>query len=351
MTAQARVIHLHFGKEGGAERFFVNLARAFDQRGVEQRFFIRPDRSWGEAIAALGPVEYDNFRRISLTRWLTRRKLDRHIAEFRPDAVMSWMPRASQLQPRNFDGTRLVRLGDYPANLKHFGHCDMIVGNTPGITAHCDALGWDRGLATISNFPRWVTPEPVPRAQHDTPEDAPLVVTGGRFVPRKGMDVALRAVAQIPGARLWLVGDGKERDALEQLARELGIADRTRFVGWVDEPIHHIASGDAFVLPSRHEPLGNVLLEAWKAGVPSVSSRCEGPAWFMRDGEDGLMADIDDVDGTAAALSRLLGNRDAARKMAISARERLEAMFSEDAVCDAYMRLFRTPQDKVRTLR
>ena len=48
-----RVLHFHFGKEGGAERFFVNLTRAFAKRGIEQKFFIRPNRSWEAQIAEL----------------------------------------------------------------------------------------------------------------------------------------------------------------------------------------------------------------------------------------------------------------------------------------------------------
>ena len=51
-----RVLHFHFGKEGGAERFFVNLASAFSKRGIEQQFFIRPNRTWEPDIAKLGPI-------------------------------------------------------------------------------------------------------------------------------------------------------------------------------------------------------------------------------------------------------------------------------------------------------
>ena len=61
-----RVLHFHFGKEGGAERFFVNLATAFKQRGVEQKFFIRPNRTWEQDIAKLGPITKTNFRHLSL---------------------------------------------------------------------------------------------------------------------------------------------------------------------------------------------------------------------------------------------------------------------------------------------
>ena len=350
MTATPKVLHIHFGKEGGAERFFVNLATAFDKRGVQQRFVIRPNRTWGDAIAALGPVRYSNFQRLTMLRWVIRRHVARTCRDWQPDAVMAWMPRAAQALPDWSGGVRLCRLGDYPANLKHFGNCDVVVGNVPGIAQRLIDLGWDRGRAVISNFPKPVQPRAVRRADFTTPEDVPLLVTGGRFVPRKGMDVALRAAARIPGLWLWLIGDGKEREGLEKLAAGLGIADRTRFVGWVDETIHYIAAGDLFLLPSRHEPLGNILLEAWQAGVPSVSSRCEGPSWFMRDGVEGPMVDIDDIDATVAALQSLLDDPARARAHVTAATARLQEMFSEDAIVDAYLHLMQLPPEKARAL-
>lgn len=336
-----RVIHFHFGKEGGAERFFVKLAQALDRRGVEQRFIIRPNRSWEAGIAPLGPVIRNNFRVTSLLTPLLHWQADRWVKAWRPDAVMSWMPRAARLVHKWPGVVKLNRMGDFPQNLKHFENCDLLVGNVPGIARTCRELGWTKPAITISNFTTVVTPVPVARAAHDTPEGVFLVAAGGRFQPRKALDVAIRAIARIPGAWLWLIGDGRLRPELEKLAAEQGVADRIRFVGWVEDPVHHIAAADAFLLPSRHEPLGNILLEAWAAGVPTVSTRCDGPAWFMRDGTDGLMADIDSDEQIAAALTALRDNPEKARACAANARARLDEYFSEAAICDEYIRVFR----------
>ena len=154
----------------------------------------------------------------------------------------------------------------------------------------------------------------------------------------------------VPGLHVWMVGDGKQRGALEALTDELRIRDRVRFTGWVDEPIHHIAAGDVFILPSRHEPLGNVLLEAWQAGVPSVSTRCEGPNWFMRDGTDGLMVPIDDAAAAAAAISRLLSDPDQAGRYAANAAARLDEMFSTRAIVKQYRALYAMPRGAARRL-
>ncbi|HBS48884.1 MAG TPA: glycosyltransferase [Rhodobacteraceae bacterium] len=339
--AGPRVLHIHFGKEGGAERFFVALTRALDSRGVEQRFIIRGGQSWEPDIAALGPVIHGNFSHFIRLTGVMQLRLWRLCRQWRPDGILAWMPRAARLLPAYPGAVKAVRLGDFPTHLRYFGNCDVVVGNIPAIGEHVRNLGWTGETRTISNFPRPVVPQPVSRAAHDTPEDAFLVVAGGRFVPRKGMDVALRAVAQVPGAWLWLLGTGGQEDALKALAAELGISDRVRFVGWVPEAIHHIAAGDAFVMPSRHEPLGNMLLEAWRAGVPSISTRSEGPDWYMHPGVDGILTEIDDVDAIAAGLERLRANPGEARAFSRNAAARLDDWFSEDAVCAAYIDLFR----------
>ncbi len=341
MTRPPRVLHIHFGKEGGAERFFVNLAKAFDRRGVEQRFAIRPNRSWEAEIAPLGPIIRDNYRYLSLSRFWLERKLRQTCRTWQPDAILAWMPRAARAIPDWPDAVKMTRLGDFPKHLDHFRRCDALVGNTPDIITHCQGLGWDKPGLVISNFARPVTRRPVDRAAHDTPADAFLIAAAGRFVNRKGLDLAIRATARIDGAYLWLIGDGKERPALEALTAEQGITDRTRFIGWVDEPIHHLAAADALAFPSRHEPLGNVILDAWQARVPVVCTRSEGPGWFFRDGTDGIMVEIDDLDGMTAGLQRLIDDPALRARYAAAGPARLAEMFSEDAVVDAYLSAFR----------
>jgi len=335
-----KVLHIHFGKEGGAERFFVNLAQAVHERGVEQRFVIRPNRTWRDDIAALGPVIEDNYRNLSLSKYITRWRVNRMVKDWQPDAIMAWMNRASQLVPDYPGALKFTRLGDFPNAIKHFKNNDCMVCNVPGIEDGLRALGWTKPVHLITNFAREVTPVPVPRAQFDTPEDAFLVVGSGRFVPRKGLDSVIRAVARLPDAWLWLAGDGQEGDALRKLVRELGIEDRTRFIGWVDEPIHYVAAGDVYLMASRLEPLGNVVLESWRAGVPTIATRSEGPSWFCEDGKDALMVDIDDVDAMVAGLNRLRDDPALRAKLVAGGHAKLESKFSKKAIVDRYLDLF-----------
>ena len=335
-----KVLHIHFGKDGGAERFFVNLTQALGERGVEQRFIIRPRRVWRNEIEALGPIIASNYLRLPYLNLRLEWRLRRMLQQWQPDAIMAWKPRAARLIPDWPGAVKLARLGDFPTHLKHYRYCDMLVGNIPAIGRRCKDMGWARPVHAISNFAREVTPRPVARAEFDTPEDAFLISGAGRFVPRKGLDLLIRAAARIPGAWLWLIGDGEERQALEALAREVGMADRTRFIGWVAEPIHYIAATDVFGMPSRHEPFGNVIIEAWQAGVPVVATRSEGPGWYMIDGENGMLVDIDDLDAFVAAVDRLRSDRSIAAALISGGRARLENMFSKDRIVDQYLALF-----------
>lgn len=336
-----KIQHIHFGKEGGAERFFVNLARAFNDRGIEQSFLIRPGRVWDAEIAELGPVERNHFRLLTPQGQYLRWSFKRRVMREQPDAIMAWAPRASRLMPAVNGPAKLTRLGDFPKHLKYFQNSDVVIGNVPGIVDRLHRLGWTKRAEMISNFPKKVNTAPLPRSELDTPEDAFLVCSAGRFVHRKGMDLLIRAVAQLPGAYLWLAGEGEDREKLDALVAELDMSDRVRFTGWVAEPAPYLAAADAFVMPSRHEPLGNVLLEAWQLGIPSISTRSEGPSWFMQHERDGLMVDIDDLDALVVNLERLRDEPELRQTVVQGAKATLERTFSTDAVVDQYLALIK----------
>ncbi|MGR3343203.1 MAG: glycosyltransferase [Paracoccaceae bacterium] len=341
-----KVLHIHFGKEGGAERFFVSLVNAFSERGLEQQFIIRPNRIWQPEIAGLGPIIHSNYRRFSLASLLLNWRVRSLIKSWHPDAIMAWMPRAARLMPNAKGPVKLTRLGDFPKHLKHFQTCDVLVCNLPGIGERCESLGWQKPIRIISNFPPQVTPNPVPRSTLNTPDNAFVISGASRFVQHKGIDLLIRAAARIPGAYLWLIGDGKERPALEALVDEYGLRELTRFVGWVDEPIDYIAASDVFGMPSRHEPLGNVILEAWQAGIPVVATRTEGPTWYMKNGKNGYLIDIDDLDCFTQGLEKVKNDTAFAQRIIKGGTHQLNAMFTKKGVVDQYIDLFTDPAFK-----
>ncbi len=335
-----KVIHLHFGKDGGAERFFVHLLGALAARNVRQTAFIRPGRRWRPSIDPRVQIVEGTFQRISISRFFLAAKLRRLMRQDPPDVLMAWMPRASRFMPRWSGGLRVARLGDYPPRLDYFREIDTLVCNTPGIAQHVVKLGWTRPVHVISNFtPTRIAP-PIDRHLLNTPPNAFVVVAVGRFVRRKGFHTLIDALPHCPDTILWIVGDGEERENLQAQAATLGVLDRIRWTGWQNDALPYIAAADAFAMPSLHEPLGNVILEAWAAGKPVVSSLSEGPSWMMRDGVDGLLHPIGDTPALAAALQRLRLDPQLRTSLATGGRATLDARFSEESIASAYLRLF-----------
>ncbi|QCI97344.1 glycosyltransferase [Agrobacterium larrymoorei] len=334
------IIHFHFGKDGGAERFFVHLVNALARKGIEQRCIIRKNREWRREIADVAKIEESNFRNLSLDRLVLPYRVSSMARKLKPDAIMSWAPRASELMPNYKGCIKLSRLGDYPTKLDYFKNTDILVCNTPGIAEHVKAIGWTRGVEVVSNFTNTERVAPVSRASLDTPEDAPVVMSMGRFVRRKGFHDLIDAVAALPGVYLWIAGDGEERENLEAQVDARGMRDRMRFLGWQDDTRAYVSAADIFVMPSSHEPLGNVILEAWAQRKPVISSKSEGPLWFMKDAEDGLLVDIGDVEGYTNAIRRLLDDAALAEKVAAGGNATLMGQFSEEAVVSSYLELF-----------
>lgn len=335
-----RVLHFHFGKDGGAERFFVHLINGLSKAGVEQKIVIRPNRKWKVEIDPSIEVMESDFRTVSIDRLLLPLRVRKLIRNWRPDSVLGWMPKGAKLVPNEPEPLKLVRLGDYPLSLEKFRNIDVVVCNTPGIAAHVKKLGWTRGVTVISNFTDPQRVDPVVRSSLKTSDDAFVISSMGRFVPRKGFDVILRALARIPDAIFWAIGHGEQEENLRKLATDLGIADRVRFTGWQSDPRPFIAASDIFIAASSHEPLGNVILEAWAQRKPVVSTRSEGPSWFMADGRDGLMVDIGDAAAMADAVNRLRREPGLRGQLVAGGLETLQRQFSEAAVVRAYIELF-----------
>ena len=168
------------------------------------------------------------------------------------------------------------------------------------------------------------------RARH-APNDEPLILFVGRFRYYKGVDVLLRAVPHLARGRVLLVGDGPERTALERLHAELGLGERVRFLGTrPDEELRALRhtvreSGGLLVLPAkrRSEAFGMVLIEGLAAGLPLVSTELgTGTSWVNQHGVTGLVVPPADPHALAAAIDRLLADRETWQRCSDNARQR-----------------------------
>jgi len=162
----------------------------------------------------------------------------------------------------------------------------------------------DSGVAHSGIHPDFLDPAP------ETPWGWRLLYVG-RLDPNKGVDTAVEALRHLPAkARLELIGgwDSAEEARLQELATDLGVAERVRFRGQRerDEVAEAYGRADAVVFPVRwEEPWGLVPLEAMGRGRPVVATGRGGSAEYLRDGHNCLLFDADDAEALAAALRRL----------------------------------------------
>jgi glycosyltransferase involved in cell wall biosynthesis len=181
-----------------------------------------------------------------------------------------------------------------------------------------------------------------PRSDHD--HAIPRVVAVGRLKAPKDFHTLVRAFAALsPGSFEGLiVGNGPDRTTVEQEIERLGLIDTVRLTGERNDVPAQLADADVFVLSSKSEGLPVSVLEAMAAGLPVVASAVGGLAELVVDGETGLLVPSGDADELAAALGRLVADRELRRRMGSAGRERAERLFDLPAFRQAHLELYRT---------
>ena len=323
---------------GGAETFFARLAPALRRTGLTQEVVIRRNAERAATLRSQG-IEPLEFRFGGMLDCVTGHRLGRAVARFKPDVLLSWMNRATRFCPLG-PHVFAARLGGY-YKLENYTRCDHLVGNTQDICDYLIAEGWPRSRTWyLPNFVDAEPAPPVPRENLTTPHDAPLLLALGRLHVNKGFDVLLQAMTRAPRAYLWLAGEGPLRAELGALAERLGIAARVRFLGWRSDVAALLAACDLFVCPSRHEPLGNVIIEAWAHRRPLVAAAAQGPSALVADCETGLLVPVDDAERLADAIIRIVESPTLAESLVGKGRTAYEAEFTETAVVGRYMDFF-----------
>ena len=165
-------------------------------------------------------------------------------------------------------------------------------------------VGW-----WLAGFPATLVARP-PRAPAAR-DGAPLFVSAGRLIPQKGVDLLIRALAtyrrEFGPCALWVIGDGRERDALIELATRLGVREEVSFLGTVDHETLKgaFATCSAFVFPTLQDFVGRVAVEALSAGAPIVISPMTGAVGtIVQDGVNGIVVDPRDPRALAEAMRR-----------------------------------------------
>lgn len=217
-------------------------------------------------------------------------------------------------------------------DLVRFGAPDAVV-----VPNGVDLAGYD----LVDHGPRDVAAgEP---ARSDAVRE-PVVVAVGRIEHVKGFDLLVDAFASSAlrdRARLVVVGDGSEADALRRRVATAGLADRVELPGRLDpaEVAARLADADVVVVPSRADAAPLVVLEAWRSGRPLVATVRGGPPEIVTDGVDGVLVDPQDTQALAAAVLGLLDDPERAGRIGAAGRRRVED-FTWERVVDRYEDLY-----------
>jgi len=301
---------------GGAELFFERLTAALHGAGEDVLPVIRrnPARAARLEHEGLHPVQLGFGGALDL---LTRPRLSAALRRFAPRVVVAWMNRAARLTPRG--GWVLAgRLGGY-YDLKYYRRCDHLIGNTRGIVAWIAGQGWPP--ARVHHLPNFA-PDLLGAAPAllPVPPGAPVVLALGRLHRNKAFDILVRALPLLPGVHAVVAGEGPERASLLALARQEGVADRFHLLGWRTDQAALLAAAGVLACPSRHEPLGNVVIEAFSAGCPVVAADAAGPVELIADGATGLLMPREDPRRLADALGAVLADAALSTRLAAAGR-------------------------------
>jgi glycosyltransferase involved in cell wall biosynthesis len=315
---------------GGAELFFERLCAGLASAGDEVLPLVRDDAARVGRLQEAG-LQPRTFRFGGRLDVFTRPRLRAALARYAPRVAVAWMGRAARHAPSG-PWVLVGRLGGY-YDLRQFARCDHLVGNSHAVIDWIRAQG---GFAAdrVHYLPNF-SPDlfgAAPAALPMIPQGAHMVLSLGRLHRNKGFDLLIGAISRLPGVHAAIAGDGPERVALERLARHAGVADRVHFLGWRSDTAALLSACGALVCPSRSEPLGNVVLEAFSARRPVVASMAEGPRELIDAGRTGVLVAQESAIALAAGIEGVLRNPAQSAAMVQAARVRYEEMFSEHAV-------------------
>ena len=323
---------------GGSERHLLTLLPALAAQGVDVSFVGLDDPA-----GVLEPFYAElavPFERLSAPRDLDPAlavRLARTLRSQRPDLVHTHLVHADvygALAP----GIRLVstkhnpdpfRAGPYRfAERALTRRATRVIAISEAVRRFCiDRVGLPAGKVEVVHY--GLDALPSPWAENPPLElGRPLLLAVCRLEPQKGLDTALRALADVPDATLLVLGEGPDRAALESLASSLGVRERVLLPGRVGDVAVLYRRADVVVHPARWEGFGLAMLEAMLASKPVVAAHAGSAPELVADGRTGMLLPVDDPQALAAAVSSLLADPEKAGAMGAAGRERARSGFS-----------------------
>lgn len=342
------------GEHGGAETAFVDTCIAFKEAGHAIEVVTRDND-------IRVPRLRDSNIKVHLLPFggrfdlVTTPRLRSIAQDFQPDIIQTWMSRGSQKTPEWSPRMGIPRYAVIPRlggyyKLKYFKSASDFTTITPMIRDYLIEQGVAPDRVThINNFAE--TEEvitPINRSDFDTLNNAPLILGLGRLHDAKAFDTLIKAVKDVPGAYLWIAGEGPDRQDLEALIKTLGLTDRVKLLGWRDDRAALFQAADICCFTSRYEPFGTVFVQSWAQKTPVIASDADGPRQFVHDQEDGLIVPVDNIKRLSTAITLLLKDKALAQTLVKNGYQRYLDEFTKEKTVSAYIDLFANIKARIR---
>lgn len=207
------------------------------------------------------------------------------------------------------------------------------------VLTHNDKACWGQqsNIEVIHNACPFVSPQQALLTQK-------RAIAVGRFVPQKGFDTLIEAwnlvTIKHPDWRLTIIGDGEDRDILQQQISRFGLTNKIDLKAPTSRIQEEYISSSIYVLSSRLEGFGMVLVEAMSCGLPAVSFACSGPQDIIRHGETGLLIPQGDIEALALGICRLIEDKDLRLRMGKLAAQDIQERFSIEHIMHQWENLF-----------
>ena len=189
----------------------------------------------------------------------------------------------------------------------------------------------------------------IKRKDLNIPEDAFVVGMVGRMSPQKAPDVFVKMAKQVkdevPNAHFIIVGNGNQEYEIRKYAEDNGFSNSLHITGWVDNPMSYVELFDVACLLSRWEVFGLALPEYMMAGKPIVASRVDAIPNIIRNGENGLLVEVDDDIGASKAVLRILREDGLRKKIVAQGLEDVHNRFNARRVSEEHSKLFNKEMD------
>ena len=324
---------------GGAERILISAYRGAREAGHEVFVAAAPGPLASELEGEPFPLPLVRRRPWRLP--VAALALRRAVRASRPDVIHAYNPTmalatglvsARGRRPPGLVNLQGVAEDDWPATVRLVRLSGLApVACGPGVAAALE----ERGLRPVATVPNAVGPAPPP-GERLVPESTKLAIAVGRLVDQKNHELAIRAITQVPGATLAIVGDGPLRGELERLAKELDAP--VLFTGVRRDARALMGAADVVVMPSRWEGLPLTALEALASGTPLVATNVRGLRELLADSEDALLVP-EEPEALAAALRRVLDDPELAARLSDAGRH-VEGAGSDEALVAGFLALY-----------